>query len=341
LRPVDFDISRRRLTRPLLALALAAAAWPRLASAQSFATAAEQTASARSRERARWGVAVADSLLRAGSIAYAEAYYYWASRVAPRAPTPRLALGRYLASRGALRVGAVLIEEARDFGASPALAALYLAPLYTQLGEWAKLARLDAVHSSERRRASWLVEHPPTLAGPDSVVVPLARSSASPLGALVLRLGGDSVIALIDPAAHGVTIDGTRRGSTGVQLFADDRAGEVGVIARAHLGDLELTNVPVRFTTLGGPLRARVGLDFLARFSPTVDGARGRMVLRRDGRVTPSPGDAYMVLLDAGAGARVAGEDGLVPVTELLGREPAPVSWTLDGRAGQLVMHRR
>ena len=292
-----------------------------------------------SRERARWGVSVADSLLRAGSVTHAEAYYYWASRIAPRDPMPRLALGRYLASRGGVRVGAVLIEEARDFGASPGVAALYLAPLYTQLGEWTKLAALPgtAVGAGVHERAAWLATHASSLTGPDTTIVPLRRGGD--VGAMALHVGGpgdEVVAAAIDASAHGIVLDTSWRHGAGVRRF-----GDVGVLERATIAEFQLTNVPISFAPLGAKAAARVGLDFLSRFSPTVDGGRGRMVLRRDGRVTPAPGDADPLLLDATAGARVAVEDGLLPVSGLLRSEPGPLSWTVDGRAGALVVHRR
>ena len=66
--------------------------------------------------RAQRYVTRADSLLRQGRVFAAEELYYTAVRKAPRDPVARLALGRYLAARGALRPGAVLMEEARFFG---------------------------------------------------------------------------------------------------------------------------------------------------------------------------------------------------------------------------------
>ena len=82
-------------------------------------------APARGAERGQSGtqneaiVARADTLLIAGRIFAAESLYYIAVRRAPRDPVARLALGRYLAQRGALKVGAVLMEEARYFGGDP------------------------------------------------------------------------------------------------------------------------------------------------------------------------------------------------------------------------------
>ena len=70
--------------------------------------------------QAQWGVWGADSLLAAGRVTAAESLYYAASSASPRDPGPRAALGRYLAARGALRIGAVLLEEARVFGGDTA-----------------------------------------------------------------------------------------------------------------------------------------------------------------------------------------------------------------------------
>src|ERR687896_2075315 len=102
-------------------------------------------------------LARADALLKSGRVEAAEALYYREARRRPRDPAARLALGRYLAARGATRIGAVLIEEARFFGANPAVAALHLAPLYARLGDYKALALLPAapVSAAERARAEW------------------------------------------------------------------------------------------------------------------------------------------------------------------------------------------
>src|SRR5918992_5185085 len=84
-------------------------------------------------------LARADNLLRVGRMFAAETLYYYAVRRAPRDPVARLALGRYLAARGALRVGAVLMEEARYFGGNAKEIGAYLAPVYARLGDWKAL----------------------------------------------------------------------------------------------------------------------------------------------------------------------------------------------------------
>lgn len=85
----------------------------------------------------------ADVLLDAGLWPQAEEAYYAQSRVRPREPTSRAALGRYLAMKGAVMPGVVLIEEAQQFGLDSALAARMLRPWRTILG-WRSIAALQA-----------------------------------------------------------------------------------------------------------------------------------------------------------------------------------------------------
>src|SRR5437870_2911921 len=77
---------------------------------------------------AQWGVWSGDSLLAAGRLVSAESAYYATARANPRDPIARAALGRFLAARGATRVGAVLLEEARQFGGDSAAIARALLP---------------------------------------------------------------------------------------------------------------------------------------------------------------------------------------------------------------------
>lgn len=83
----------------------------------------------------------ADALLDAGLWEQAEEAYYAQSRVRPRAPTPRAALGRYLAMKGAVMPGTVLIEEALRFGLDSTVARAMLAPWRDVLG-WRTIATI-------------------------------------------------------------------------------------------------------------------------------------------------------------------------------------------------------
>jgi hypothetical protein len=70
----------------------------------------------------------ADVLLQAGRWAEAEDAYYAQSRVKPREPLARAALGRYLAMKGAVIPGTILIQEAQKFGLDAGTARALLAP---------------------------------------------------------------------------------------------------------------------------------------------------------------------------------------------------------------------
>jgi hypothetical protein len=88
----------------------------------------------------------ADVLLDAGLWPQAEEAYYAQSRVHPRDPEPRAALGRYLAMKGAVVPGTILIEEAQRFGLDSAIARRMLRPWRAVLG-WRTIAtiRTDSV----------------------------------------------------------------------------------------------------------------------------------------------------------------------------------------------------
>jgi hypothetical protein len=85
----------------------------------------------------------ADVLLDAGLWPQAEEAYYAQSRQRPRSPAPRAALGRYLAMKGAVLPGTVLIEEALRFGLDSSVARALLEPWRSVL-EWREIATIRA-----------------------------------------------------------------------------------------------------------------------------------------------------------------------------------------------------
>jgi hypothetical protein len=85
----------------------------------------------------------ADVLLDSGLWPQAEEAYYAQSRINPRAPAPRAALGRYLAMKGAVLPGTILIEEAQRFGLDSAIARRLLRPWRSVLG-WRSIATITA-----------------------------------------------------------------------------------------------------------------------------------------------------------------------------------------------------
>lgn len=287
----------------------------------------------------------ADALLSAGRVFAAESLYYLAVRRAPRDPEARLALGKYLAARGAWRVGAVLMEEARYFGGDAQVVANELMPVYARLGDYGALAvlRSSRLTYAERSRAEWLRDNPPGVEGPDSVRVPYAAVDSRTMGRLNVRIGSDSVSALIDPYAEGLTLDTAWAHKDGIRTFGSKGAKIVrrtGVALETGLGALTLKNVPVKFAPQRGRRSATVGLDVLGRFAPTFDLPKGTMVLRKAGRVTGRlPGLRYPTLT-LGAGPRIVRESSLVPLNHVdAARLLRNRRWTLDTRRGEIIVH--
>lgn len=89
----------------------------------------------------------AEALIDAGRWTEAEDLLYAGVRARPRDPIARARLGRYLAMKGALRPGLVLIEEAGEFGLSAATVRALATPI-RQLIDWR-----DRVASSARDEA--------------------------------------------------------------------------------------------------------------------------------------------------------------------------------------------
>jgi hypothetical protein len=83
----------------------------------------------RAQERSPLPVTRADELLDEGRWTEAEAMFYSQSERSSRDPIARAALGRFIAMKGAVRPGMVLIDEARQFGLDAATARELIAPL--------------------------------------------------------------------------------------------------------------------------------------------------------------------------------------------------------------------
>jgi len=286
---------------------------------------------------AQWGAWPGDSLLAIGRLASAESAYYAAARQRPRDPAARAALGRYLAARGATRVGAVLLEEARQFGADSAAVARALLPLYVRLGDFAAIDTLrpTVISAVEKQRAHWLQAHPPLAVFRDSSVVLSYRPTADGegIGTVMVRIGRVQAPAIIDARVSGLVVP--REMTSGLRAFGED-GSMLAVADAARIGGIVFSNVPARVDAT--VTKMRVGFDVLAAYSPTFDPARGLMTLRRpERRSRPQAGARVPALFDAN-GVRLLIGDRWQPSTAAM---PAMLlatrQWTWDARRGDVV----
>jgi len=294
----------------------------------------------------------ADSLLNAGALQRAESLYYSAVQTRPRDPMARWALGKYLVSRGAPRVGMTLFEEALQFGGSPSVVNADLAPTYLALGEYHKLSALKSspLSASELERARWLVARSTKLMAPDSVSTLTYRKSTDSvsLGRVTIRVNGRTVDATIAAHERGIVISDTSAVAKRLRVFkqpgarAATTAGVPAVADSIGLGQISLADYPVSVQSLPSKQQAVIGLDVLARFAPTFDPTAERVTLHTAGTVPRSASavDELPTLLmrndlrvlRGGAWASVDQPQ----IRQMLARR----RWTFDSRRGQLTIER-
>ena len=288
----------------------------------------------------------ADSMLSWGRVFSAESLYYRAASLEPRNPVARLGLGKYLAARGVLRVGAVLMEEALYFGGNADTISRHLAPVYAALGDWRTLATLrgSTLTFGERARAEWLMRHAPEVDGPDSAFVPYSPSD-SVLGYVTIVVGSDTLDATIDPRVQGLVIDSAFRRRTSVRRFQSkserDWRNASWIANTVLIGAMTLRNVPVKLEPTGHSSFARIGLDELGKLAPTFDPTGGRMLLRRTGRVRRNPKAAELVdpipTIAMRGTVWLIRDNQLLPIDGVAARSLLRGRWTLNPRQGQVI----
>ena len=275
----------------------------------------------------------ADAAIAQGRLDDAEQLLFAASSRAPREPAARGALGMFLASRGRLKVGAVLLEEARQFGGDASVIDARLARIYAWAGDWGAVAALkhNVTSAPEADRARWLASHAPARTGADSTVVALEPNEAAGLGRITLTVGGESFRADIDPTVNGVVLPSTPAVAAESQQFGMRAGASIAVVLGVSIGDLRLANVPAQLAPGARPV---AGLDVLSALSPTFDAGAHTLTLRQ--HVAPASGETLPILL-AFPGVRIVARPGTPPVSieSAAGRAALRGSrWTLDVRRG-------
>ncbi len=286
-------------------------------------------------------VARADSLLSVGEVARAETLYYAAARRDTRDHASRFALGRYLVSRGAFKIGSTLLEEAMVFGADTTTIIRARIPALQVTDDWVSLAQLpkSPLSAAEKARATWLATNLPAISGADSVTVRFETSSVAGLGRIDLVVGTDTLAADIDPNSDELVIGDYAHYANLVQVFTAPNSDHVAVVRRADIGTVTLERAPARIDLGLGPKRAKIGLTLLAKLAPTVDAAAGVLTLRRNGRVDSALGRRRVPVMFKFPGVNIARQGRLVPIESPAGRAVlAQARWTLDLKRGELVL---
>lgn len=238
---------------------------------------------------AQWGLWAADSLLAEGRLNAAESAYYAAARERPRDPHARAALGRYLAARGGVRAGAVLVEEAQFFGGDSVALARVLVPMYVRLADHRALFELqpNVLSAAEKRRARWLAPRKTEARLRDTVVLlsyrPIADGGG--VGTVTLRLGRVELPAVVDPRVSGLVLPSTM--TRDVRTFGTEGRRTLAVADTIRIGTVTFSNVPVTLGTPDEPVR--VGFDVISPYYPGFDPAKGILTLRRVGRRATMP----------------------------------------------------
>lgn len=287
----------------------------------------------------QFGLWQGDSLLAAGRLDDAESAYYTAARNRPRDPAARAALGRFLAARGAPRVGAVLLEEARRFGGDSARLAGALVPVYTRARDYAALVALrpNVLTDAERRRVRYLRDNTPQARLRDSIAMVSYRPSADgdAFGTIVLRIGRSELPARIDPRVSGLVLPAASRGDA--RDFGAAGQRRLAVVRTVRVGGTEFSNVPA---VIGhADETVRIGFDVLAPYSPSFDPSAGMMTLRRVDRRSPVPPGARLPVLYDGNGMRVLVERVWYQTTaSSIAMLLATRAWMWDDRRGDIVL---
>jgi hypothetical protein len=283
----------------------------------------------------------ADLAIARGQLDEAETQLFEASRVSPRDPVARGALGSFLAARGRLKVGAVLLEEARQFGGEARAIDERLAHIYGWLGSWDLVAALPgnaALDAPRRARAAYLARNPTSFTGPDSSAVLLEPNELAGLGRVAIEVGSVTLPADVDASIEGLVLPATTDMMGAVEFFGNEGGASLAVAHTMTIGRIALRNVPARLEPVAS---ARVGLDVLARLTPAFD-MTARTLTLHSGPAGSARGDELRILLTF-PGVRIVARADAAPVAleSAAGRAALRgARWTFDLKRGAVIVAR-
>lgn len=236
--------------------------------------------------RATLPLTPADGLLDDGRWSEAEASFYQQAERSPRNPLLRASLGRFLASKGAVKPGIVLIDEARQFGLDTAIASDLLRPLRA-IVQWRTAA-------AELTRDSTFVVR---ARGDANGLFQLRLPRTTRAGRAIIAAEGSSDSGWHDVVDRGIGLDSVGTGSMpiGIEVFEafipslDVATHQITLHANARSA---LTAIGKRYPVLRTPHEVRVLIgerrvlrlaDALRELAPTwwqLDLLHGMLVVR-------------------------------------------------------------
>jgi hypothetical protein len=236
-------------------------------------------------------------------------------------------------------VGAVLLEEARQFGGDAGVIDGRLARIYPWLGDWPAVAALRhaPMGAVERDRVRWLAAHAPAYTGPDSVVVALEPNEGAGLGRVTLTIGRATLVADINPNVDGLVLPSTPDVAADAQQFGMYHGAAMAAMHTVGLGAIRLANVRASLSPAAVPA---IGLDVLAALAPTFDAGAHTLTLRQH-PVAPRGGSLPILLSFPGVRFVVRAGQAPVPIESAAGRATLRgTRWTFDVKRGAIVVER-
>jgi hypothetical protein len=282
----------------------------------------------------------ADQAIAAGRLAQAEDELFEQARRAPREPSVRGALGNFLAGRGKLLVGAVLLEEALDFGGDSATIESRLFEIYRWTGRYARAASQRHARIAPELLASMGRAAALQFAGADSATVPMLPNEAFGMGRISVSVAGERVELDIQPLAMGIVLPSTMAMYSSVEHVSARGDTTFAVARNLMIGDVRIGPVPVMLVP---KIRVgRIGLDVLGRLRPTFDAGAKTLTIRATPAEDAPVGRAYPFLLTfPGVSFFPRAQEGPVTLHTVAGRSALRgLRWTLDVDGGMIVIER-
>jgi aspartyl protease/tetratricopeptide repeat protein len=256
------------------------------------------------------------ALLRLGRFAEAERVFRRVLAQRPADVAALAGLGKMALFADRLEAADSLLVAAAGAGTMDAELAADLYALHLRRGRWTAAAGLAAEVNQVGRvpLLRQLAEREPyrIAAGPEQARVPWARAYPVPL--VRVKLNGQSVLMALDTGAPDLLLDRRAARQAKVRLWPAQSvvfwcgtriAAEQALVARLEIGGMVVEDLPAGVGSLrkwslhvnphSEAVAGVIGLQFLRRFTPTLDYAGHALLLRRPRAGWSPPADARRV----------------------------------------------